>query len=115
MSRRQGGAGRGRWLVALGLAGALLPVVALAIPATLRIPRSPEARPFAPPARALFSHRSHEPLRCFQCHPGLFPQAQVAFTHADMDAGKFCGGCHQGSRAPAVTSYACEVCHAPGH
>jgi c(7)-type cytochrome triheme protein len=91
-----------------------LPLAALAIPMTIRIPRAKEARPFAPPARALFSHRGHEPLRCFQCHPGLFPQSQVAITHADMDAGKACGGCHDGAKAPAVNGYACEVCHAPG-
>jgi c(7)-type cytochrome triheme protein len=91
----------------------LLPVMALAIPASLRIPRAPEARPFAPPAWAVFSHTGHEPLRCYQCHPSVFPQAQVAFTHADMDQGRFCGSCHQSRRAPAVASYPCESCHVP--
>ena len=27
----------------------------------------------APAARALFSHRTHEPLRCYQCHPERLP------------------------------------------
>jgi c(7)-type cytochrome triheme protein len=98
-------------VVVLGLV--LLPVVALAIPASLRIPRSPQARPFAPPALALFSHRGHEPLRCYQCHPTIFPQARVAFTHADLDQGRFCASCHEGRRAPAVISYTCESCHVP--
>jgi c(7)-type cytochrome triheme protein len=103
-----------RWSMAAVALLAGLPLVALAIPATVRVPRHKDARPFAPAAQALFSHRGHEPLRCFQCHPNLFPQARVAFTHADMDQGRFCAGCHEGSRAPAVNSYPCEACHAPG-
>jgi c(7)-type cytochrome triheme protein len=103
---------RGPWIVLL-LALLAIPLSALAIPATLRIPRAREARPFAPAARALFSHAGHEPLRCFQCHPGLFPQSQRAFTHADMDRGRACGGCHDGRRAPAAAAYTCESCHVP--
>jgi c(7)-type cytochrome triheme protein len=90
-----------------------IPLAALAIPATIRIPRSASARPFAPPVRALFSHPVHELQRCYQCHPSVFPQAQLAFTHADMDQGRFCGACHEGKKAPAVASYPCEICHAP--
>jgi c(7)-type cytochrome triheme protein len=91
----------------------LIPLVALAIPATIRIPRAREARPFAPPARAQFSHLQHEPMRCYQCHPALFPQAPLAFTHAQMDQGGFCAGCHDGRKAPAVATYRCESCHVP--
>jgi c(7)-type cytochrome triheme protein len=98
----------------LALTALALPLASFAIPATVRIPRAKQARPFAPPARALFSHRGHEPLRCFQCHPNLFPQAQLAFTHADMDQGRFCAGCHDGGAAPAGATYSCEGCHAPG-
>jgi c(7)-type cytochrome triheme protein len=104
---------RGGWLVVVTAALITLPLVAAAIPTTLRIPRAREARPFAPAARALFSHAGHEPLRCFQCHPTLFPQSARAFTHADMDQGRFCGGCHDGRRAPAVNGYQCESCHVP--
>jgi c(7)-type cytochrome triheme protein len=104
--------GRGT-LVALLLAGLGAPLVALAIPATVRIPRAKDHRPFPPAARAVFSHRAHEPLRCFQCHPGLFPQARLAFTHAAMDEGRFCGGCHDGRRASAVAAFTCETCHVP--
>jgi c(7)-type cytochrome triheme protein len=84
---------------------------ALAIPARVRIPRAADHRPFAPAAQAIFSHTAHQPLRCFQCHPGAFPQDRVAFTHADMDAGRFCGSCHDARRAPAVASYSCTDCH----
>lgn len=96
--------------VALGL---LLPLVAVALPATVRIPRAKDARSFAPPARALFSHTAHEPLRCYQCHPSVFPQAAVPVTHAAMDEGRACGACHNGHKAPAVAGYRCEACHAP--
>lgn len=107
----------GRVLAAGGIVVALAvlaPVfVALAIPARVRIPRSAQHRPFAPAARAVFSHAAHEPLRCFQCHPTLFPQAPAPFTHAEMDRGRFCGGCHDGQRATAVSRFSCEACHAP--
>jgi c(7)-type cytochrome triheme protein len=102
-----------RTLVALLLVALVAPLVALAIPATVRIPRAKDHRPFPPAARAVFSHRAHEPLRCFQCHPGLFPQARLAFTHAAMDQGRFCGGCHDGRRASAVATLTCESCHVP--
>ncbi|HEY0706017.1 MAG TPA: c(7)-type cytochrome triheme domain-containing protein [Polyangia bacterium] len=104
---------RGRWL-AVSLLAVLVPAAAaFAIPARVRIPRAKEARPFAPADLAVFSHTAHEPLRCFQCHPSLFPQDRFAFTHADMDNGRFCGGCHDSRRAPAVVSYPCVSCHAP--
>jgi c(7)-type cytochrome triheme protein len=103
---------------ALGAAAAvlalvLLPVLALAIPASVRIPRGADHRSFAPAAQALFSHTAHQPLRCFACHPSLFPQAPLAFDHAAMDDGHFCGACHEGHRAPAISGYACERCHVP--
>jgi c(7)-type cytochrome triheme protein len=91
---------------------ALAPLLAVAIPATVRIPRSEKARRGAPPAAALFSHRTHEPLRCHRCHPGIFPQALVAFTHQEMDEGRYCGACHDGRRATAIAAYACQRCHA---
>jgi c(7)-type cytochrome triheme protein len=98
----------------VGLVATLLvpALIAWGMPARVRIPRAAQARPFAPAARAQFSHPAHEPLRCFQCHPGLFPQAAFAFTHAEMDRGRFCGGCHDGQRATAIAKLACETCHA---
>jgi c(7)-type cytochrome triheme protein len=97
------------------LSGATLASALLAwgMPARVRIPRAAEHRPFAPAAQALFSHPAHEPLRCFQCHPNLFPQAPLAFTHAEMDRGRFCGACHDGQRATAMIKLTCETCHAP--
>lgn len=114
--------GRAARIVAVAVAVAVAAVlgvltlpalVAVGMPARVRIPRSAAARAFAPPTQAQFSHPAHEPLRCFQCHPGLFPQARVAFVHADMDRGHYCGGCHDGKRAQPIGKFACQDCHAP--
>lgn len=108
--RRRGGA----WGIPLAVLLAA-PVLAAAYPSALRIPREKgeEARmPTLP--QALFSHRTHASFACFVCHPSTFPQAPVAFTHADMNEGRRCGHCHNGTVAFAVAGTACERCHAPG-
>lgn len=88
-----------------------LPLVGLAVPDTVRIPKAKEHPPGTPQAAALFSHWEHGSQRCYSCHPDIFPQAPLAFTHADMNQGRFCGRCHGGGEAPAVHSYRCERCH----
>lgn len=93
----------------LGLLVAGASVVALALPDTVHIPQA-QPRAGTPPA-ALFSHVEHGVYRCYACHPSVFPQTLQAFTHADMNAGRFCGGCHDGHEAPAVSHTACESCH----
>jgi c(7)-type cytochrome triheme protein len=98
-------------IVALGLLLAA-PLIALALPDTVRIPRARPHPPGTPQPAALFSHWSHAPYRCFSCHPSVFPQGLVAFTHADMNEGRFCARCHGAGEAPAVYSYHCERCHA---
>jgi c(7)-type cytochrome triheme protein len=101
-----------RLIAALGL---LLSSVALgaAFPAVLRIPRrNPGAAAFPP--RALFSHRTHQSFGCYACHPSVFPQAAVGFTHAEMQDGKFCGRCHDGQTAFAIPGAACARCHVDG-
>ena len=104
---------RPRWLgtAALALAACLSPVVlAAAFPAVLRIPRrSPGAT--AVPPRALFSHRTHGSFGCYACHPSVFPQALIGFTHADMCEGRFCGRCHDGDTSFPIESAACGRCH----
>jgi c(7)-type cytochrome triheme protein len=85
-----------------------------AFPAVLRIPRRDgHAAPFPP--SALFSHRSHETFGCYACHPSIFPQALVGFTHEEMRAGKFCGRCHDGRTAFAIPGTACGRCHVDAH
>jgi c(7)-type cytochrome triheme protein len=95
--------------IALAAAGAL----AAAFPAVVRIPRRDPNGPRVPPP-ALFSHRSHGSFGCYACHPGLFPQAPLGFTHADMRQGQFCGRCHDGQTAFAIPGAACGRCHVDG-
>jgi c(7)-type cytochrome triheme protein len=104
---------RSRPLIAA--AALLLSSVALgaAFPAVLRIPRRDPGAPAFPP-RALFSHRTHQSFGCYACHPSVFPQAAVGFTHAEMQDGKFCGRCHDGRTAFAIQGSACARCHVDG-
>jgi c(7)-type cytochrome triheme protein len=120
--RPSGGPGRGRLglvggLGVLGLCVALVraaPVIGAAFPSALRVPRTAAGpAPGVLPA-ALFSHRTHGTFGCFACHPSTFPQAPLGFTHADMNAGRFCGHCHDGGIAFAVAGTACGACHATG-
>jgi c(7)-type cytochrome triheme protein len=85
---------------------------AAAFPAVLRIPPKNPAAPRSVPA-ALFSHRSHQSFGCFACHPSVFPQAPLGFTHAEMREGRFCGQCHNGAMAFAIERADCKRCHAP--
>jgi c(7)-type cytochrome triheme protein len=88
-----------------------LPLVGLAVPDTVRIPAARPHPEGTPQAEAVFSHWGHTSYRCFACHPSVFPQAPLSFTHADMGKGRFCAKCHGGGDAPAVYSYRCERCH----
>ena len=87
------------------------PVLAAAYPAALRIPPA-KPRAGSPPA-ALFSHKVHGGFLCASCHPGVFPQAAVGFTHAEMSRGEYCGSCHDGALAFAIQGAPCARCHAP--
>jgi c(7)-type cytochrome triheme protein len=110
--------GRARGVRALraSMAAAVLLAAAAALaaayPATLRIPRREAGRAPAVP-EAMVSHRSHDALGCFACHPGTFPQAAFGFTHEDMNNGRFCGRCHDGRVSFAVVGTACARCHVP--
>jgi c(7)-type cytochrome triheme protein len=95
------------------LAGAVLlaPLVGLAVPDTVRIPIARPHPAGTPQAEALFSHWGHNSYRCLACHPSIFPQARLSFTHGDMNQGRFCARCHGATDAPPVPSYRCERCH----
>jgi len=53
-------------------------------------------------------------LNCPDCHnPDLFPKMKkgtVKITMADMNAGKFCGKCHDGKNGFTIKSN-CNRCH----
>jgi c(7)-type cytochrome triheme protein len=85
-------------------------VLALSAPQDVRLPQLVARE--QPPA-ALFSHWAHQTNQCFGCHPSIFPQAALGFTHAQMQAGQFCGSCHDGRVTKAMSTMRCEECHVP--
>jgi c(7)-type cytochrome triheme protein len=93
----------------LVLLGAL---VAMALPARLRIPRLAPHPPGAPGVAAAFSHVGHGPMPCYACHPSIFPQAPLGFSHREMRDGRYCGACHDGVGATAIEKMTCQDCHA---
>jgi c(7)-type cytochrome triheme protein len=95
----------------VGLLVILVALVALAVPARLRIPRLAPHPSGAPAAAALFSHARHAPLPCYACHPSVFPEAPLGFTHHEMQQGLYCGACHNGVEASAIETMACQACH----
>jgi c(7)-type cytochrome triheme protein len=102
----------GQRLLLLALLVSSAAALGAAFPAVLRIPPHDPAAPRSLPA-ALFSHRGHQSLGCFGCHPSVFPQAPLGFTHDDMRAGRFCGHCHDGRTSFAIQGATCAGCHAP--
>lgn len=86
--------------------------VAAAFPALLRIPPRDVAGPPRALPPALFSHRAHQSFGCYACHPSVFPQAPLGFTHQEMRRGQFCGRCHDGQVTFAIEGAPCTGCHA---
>jgi c(7)-type cytochrome triheme protein len=108
-----------RWVALLWVAGAPLATWAADPPrAPLKLPRD---RVFAQapdaPGPVVFQHTTHVVLErwsCLACHPAPFRMLTSVLrpTHAQMDAGRECGLCHDGRRAFATSdSEACESCH----
>jgi len=102
--------------LALALLGVLCLVSAsvLAVPAEVSVPIVKEHGQADPPEPGIFSHWKHDQYLCFTCHPSLFSRARKGFTHDEMDEGKFCGACHDGSTAPP-TSGARATCKTSCH
>lgn len=73
------------------------------------------------PVRDMFSHKAHvvtAGLKCESCHPALFDRkrgstaAKGDYTMAALDAGKYCGSCHDGKTAFNTTGpETCKKCH----
>ena len=65
--------------------------------------------------KATFSHKVHTAaFECASCHPTMFKAEKGAnkATMADMEKGKSCGSCHDGSTAFSVKSDSdCGKCH----
>ena len=102
--------GRLGWALAAALVLGSAVALAAAFPALLRIPAKSRTAARSVPA-ASFSHRSHQTFGCYACHPSVFPQAPLGFSHDEMRGGRFCGQCHEGAIAFAIEGAACQRCH----
>ena len=74
---------------------------------------------FIKPVRAvIFEHKLHlaKNLSCADCHPAIFEKKarqvenKADFTMAAFDQGKYCGACHNGTRAFSSNTR-CTWCH----
>lgn len=96
--------------VAVGVGVAAAAAVAAGTPAVIKMaqPSDPEMTP------VVFKHWKHQrSYKCYACHPGVFSQWEKAvFDHDAMEAGKYCGTCHNGDVAFVPEDEDCEVCHA---
>ena len=71
---------------------------------------------------AVFSHKKHttrEKLKCIECHPKVFIMKvddkvvkKGQLTMEEMKKGKYCGCCHNGTKAFSVSDVkSCRRCH----
>lgn len=99
-------------LLALALLAA--PVAVMALPESVPIPPAVD-HDGDPEYPAVFDHWTHDQYRCYACHPAVFPQSRMGFTHDQMDEGLFCGTCHDGKAAfhPQDDDVECDLCHRP--
>jgi c(7)-type cytochrome triheme protein len=66
--------------------------------------------------KVIFSGSIHaeKGLKCMDCHPKIFPMKKTTeeLKMSDLNAGKYCGACHNGKRAFATNNPAdCSKCH----
>jgi c(7)-type cytochrome triheme protein len=66
--------------------------------------------------KVVFSGSIHagKGLKCKDCHPKIFPMKKSTeeLKMSDLNAGKYCGECHNGKRAFATNNPAdCSKCH----
>jgi len=102
---------------AICMAGVVLILAGHAAAEQLRLPPDlTYSKAEGSPGKVIFSHQFHTAVadKCTVCHVKLFrmlrPTRQV--THADMEAGKSCGACHNGQMAFGPTDPAgCTRCH----
>ena len=64
--------------------------------------------------RVIFSGDAHKTFKCNDCHPVLFKMKKGGdvMSMKDMNAGKLCGACHNGTKTFDVKVIAnCSKCH----
>ena len=71
--------------------------------------------PGGPSGKVIFDGKVHadKGLKCSDCHPKIFPMKKgTKMTMADINAGKYCGACHNGEKTFKSSDPAnCEKCH----
>ncbi len=108
---------RGLWSAAMLAVLVLAAIAAIAAPPRLAMlgdvvfPRHTGPGELPP---AVFPHWVHRmQFKCYACHDALF-QMKAGANPVTMDAiqaGKFCGVCHNGKTAFAVGFTTCNRCH----
>ena len=99
------------WLVA-----AVLMLAGSSVAGQLRLPPDLVYKSDGSPGKVVFSHEFHTAIadKCTACHIQLFRMLRPTHrvSHADMEAGKSCGACHNGHMAFGPTEPAgCGRCH----
>ena len=65
--------------------------------------------------KVVFDGKAHadKGLKCNDCHTKIFPMKKGGtYKMADMNAGKYCGECHNGTKAFKTSDAAnCAKCH----
>jgi c(7)-type cytochrome triheme protein len=69
-----------------------------------------------PMGKVVFDGKNHAEagMKCEDCHSKIFKmrKGSTVMTMTDITAGKFCGTCHNGTKAFAAKDKGnCEICH----
>ena len=100
----------------LALAAAIIlamSITAFAVPSGKTVEFTPKGAD-----KVVFDGKIHngKGIKCADCHPALFPMKKakdaVPVTMKQMEEGKSCGACHNGTKAFSVKDKAtCVKCH----
>jgi c(7)-type cytochrome triheme protein len=111
---------RQAWWIWMAVIGGTLCLGMSALAGQMRLPKDLiYSKSAGSPGKVVFSHEFHVGVadKCTSCHSTVFRMLRPSrtVTHTEMDAGRSCGICHNGSMAfgpgdPAT----CARCHGAG-
>ncbi len=86
--------------------------IAFSVPAFAVPPGKTVELPDGTQGKVTFTGDAHKAFKCNDCHPALFKMKKEGdkMTMKDMQEGKFCGSCHNGTKAFSVKGD-CTKCH----
>ncbi len=96
---------------------ALVIIVAIALVGTaLAVPPGKTSEWETKMGTVIFDGKKHadKGVKCMECHPKIFQMKKgtTEMTMKDLNAGKFCGTCHNGERAFKTSEGKnCKTCH----